>query len=57
MYARIPRSIRTILDKRFRDFIRVHYSHTHPSDGLPGGDEYRQGWHQQILESFIRKAG
>ena len=57
MYARIPRSIRMILDKRFRDFIRVHYAHTHPSDGLPGGDEYRQGWHQQILESFIRKAG
>jgi hypothetical protein len=57
MYARIPQPIRTILDKRFRDFIRVHYAHTHSSDGLPGADEYRQGWHQQILESFIRKAG
>ena len=57
MYTRIPQPIRTILDKRFRDFIRVHYAHTHPSDGLPGGDEYRQGWHQQILESFLRKAG
>jgi len=57
MYDRIPRPIRAIVDKRFRDFIRVHYAHTHPSGGLPGGDEYRQNWQQHILESFIRKAG
>jgi hypothetical protein len=57
MYDRIPRPIRTIIDKRFRDFIRVHYAHTHPSDGLPGGDEYGQGWQQHVLESFVRKAG
>jgi hypothetical protein len=56
MYDRIPRPVRDIIDKRFRDFIRVHYAHTHPSDGLPGGDEYGQGWQQQILASFMRKA-
>jgi len=57
MYERIPRPVRDIIDKRFRDFIRVHYAHSHPSGGLPGGDEYGQGWQQHILESFMRKAG
>jgi len=57
MYGRIPQPIRAIIDKRFRDFIRVHYAHTRPSEGLPGGDEYGQVWQQHVLESFMRKAG
>lgn len=57
MYARIPRSIRDKIDKRFRDFIRVHYAHSAPSGPLPAEDEYTQGWQQRILETFRRQAG
>ena len=57
MYARIPQPIRSVLDKRFRDFIRVHYAHTRASGGLPGGDEYQQRWQQDILDTLVRKAG
>jgi Histidine kinase-, DNA gyrase B-, and HSP90-like ATPase len=57
MYDRIPGPIRTIIDKRFRDFIRVHYAHSHRSERLPGGDEYGQRWQQRVLASLMRKAG
>jgi hypothetical protein len=57
MHERIPRPIRRIIDKRFRDFIRVHYAHTDRSGRLPGGDEYGQRWQRHVLESLMRRAG
>lgn len=57
MHERIPRPIRTVIDKRFRDFIRVHYAHTDRSGRLPGGDEYAQRWQRHVLESLMRRAG
>jgi hypothetical protein len=57
MHARLPQAIRAVLEKRFRDFIRIHYTHTRPSQGGPGEEEYRQRWQRPILESLSRKAG
>jgi hypothetical protein len=52
----LPAPIKAVIEKRFRDFIRIHYRHTRPADGIPGGDEYGQRWQRTIMESFRRRA-
>ncbi len=47
--------LQRIVEKRFRDFIRIHFAHTLRSEGIPEADGYNEPWQRRILESFNRK--
>ena len=42
VYQRLREPIRKIVDKRFRDFIRIHFAHTLRSEGIPEADGGRE---------------
>ncbi len=52
IYQRLCEPIRTIVDRRFRDFVRIHFAHTHRTEGIPEADGYSQIWQQRIVDSF-----
>jgi hypothetical protein len=54
VHQRLHPSIRGIVEKRFRDFIRIHFAHTNRVEGIPEADGYGQCWQQQIVNSFRR---
>ena len=54
VHQRLCEPIRKIVDKRFRDFIRIHFAHTLRSEGIPEADGYSQTWQQRIVDSFRR---
>ena len=47
--------LRKIVDKRFRDFVRVHFAHTRSAAGVPDADGYNERWQRRILDSFAAK--
>lgn len=42
-------------DKRFRDFVRVHFPHARSSVSIAEADGYNEQWQQRILASFAPK--
>jgi hypothetical protein len=52
VHQRLNRSIRGVVEKRFRDFIRIHFAHTNRAEGIPEADGYSQRWQQQIVNRF-----
>lgn len=52
IYQRLCEPIRKIVEKRFRDFVRIHFAHTLRTEGIPEADGYGQNWQQRILDSF-----
>ena len=51
-HQRLNPSIRSIVEKRFRDFIRIHFAHTNRAEGIPEADGYSRRWQQQIVNTF-----
>lgn len=47
--------LRKVVDKRFRDFVRVHFAHTRSAAGVPEADGYNERWQRRILYSFTAK--
>ncbi len=56
IYTRLPPAIRQKIEKRFRDFVRIHFAHAMKSAGRPAADGYNEAWQQAILDGF-RKRG
>jgi hypothetical protein len=52
VHQQLNPSIRRIVEKRFRDFIRIHFAHTNRAEGIPEADGYGQRWQQQIVNAF-----
>ncbi len=48
-------ALRKVVDKRFRDFVRVHFPHTRSTGRIPEADGYNERWQQRILASFSPK--
>ena len=48
-------SLRKVVDKRFKDFVRIHFPHVHSTGSIPEADGYNQQWQQRILASFTPK--
>ena len=48
--------LRKVVDKRFRDFVRVHFAHTRSAAGVPEADGYNERWQRRILDSFAAKS-
>lgn len=56
IHQRLCEPIRKIVEKRFRDFVRIHFAHTFRTDGIPEADGYGQNWQQRIVDSFYKKS-
>jgi len=52
IYTRLCDPLRKVVEKRFRDFLRIHFAHTLRAEGMPEADGYSQGWQQRIVDSF-----
>lgn len=53
--AGIRSAARTLVEKRFRDFIRTHFAHTLRAGNLRDAAGCGETWQQDILASFGRK--
>jgi hypothetical protein len=45
-------SLQNVVNKRFKDFVRVHFPHTRSAGGIAEADGYSERWQQRILASF-----
>jgi hypothetical protein len=44
--------LRKVVDKRFRDFVRIHFPHARSVGRILEADGYNQQWQQRILAAF-----
>jgi hypothetical protein len=52
IFAQLGDPIRCIVEKRFRNFVRIHFAHTLRSNGIPEADGHTHQWQQSIIASF-----
>jgi hypothetical protein len=52
MHNHLAEPIRRVVEKRFRDFVRINFSHTQKKNGIAEADDYSESWQQQVLKSF-----
>jgi hypothetical protein len=52
MYKHLSEPIRRVVEKRFRDFVRINFSHTLKKNGIAEADDYSESWQQQVLKSL-----
>jgi hypothetical protein len=55
MHRQLGEPVRRIVDKRFRDFIRIHFAHALKTRGAPAADGYNEGWQREIIDAFSEK--
>jgi hypothetical protein len=55
MYDRLSEPIRRVVEKRFRDFVRINFAHTTRKSGIAEADGYSEAWQQKVLENFVKK--
>lgn len=55
MHRLLDPSVRAVVEKRFRDFIRIHFAHTIRTGNLRDTAGYCETWQQDVLASFGRK--
>ena len=54
MHGRLCEPVRTVVEKRFRGFVRIHFAHALRTAGIPEAEGYGERWQQEILASFVR---
>ena len=54
MYNQLSEPIRSRVEKRFRDFVRINFAHTLKKNGIAEADGYGEAWQQQVLKSFTK---
>ena len=52
MYNQLSEPIRRVIEKRFRDFVRINFAHSMKKNGIAEADGYSEAWQQQILKYF-----
>ena len=52
MYKHLSEPIRRVVEKRFRDFVRINFAHTPKKNDIAEADDYSESWQQQVLKSF-----
>ncbi len=52
IHKRLCQPVRRVVEKRFRDFLRIHFAHTFRTEGIPEADGYSSNWQRQIVDSF-----
>ena len=56
MFNKLPEPIRRLVEKRFRDFVRINFAHTLKKNGIAEADGYGEGWQQRILKTFHKNS-
>jgi hypothetical protein len=54
MYDQLPEPIRRLVEKRFRDFVRINFAHTLKKNGIAEADGFSEAWQHQVLKSFVK---
>ncbi len=54
MYNHLSEPIRRVVEKRFRDFVRINFSRTLIKNGIAEAEGYSESWQQQVLKSFAK---
>ena len=49
MFDRLAEPIRRVVEKRFRDFVRINFAHTYKKSGIAEADGYSEAWQQKVL--------
>jgi hypothetical protein len=52
VYDGLSESLHSVVNKRFKDFVRVHFPHTRSAGGVAEADGYSERWQQRILDAF-----
>jgi len=52
MYQRLYPKIQQVVEKKFRDFVRINFSHTRDMAHVPEADGYSEEWQQNVIRSF-----
>jgi hypothetical protein len=55
VYYHLCGPLQQLVEKRFRNFVRIHFAHTRAAVGVPGADGYGEKWQRRILASFAPK--
>ena len=55
MYNQLSEPVRRVVEKRFRDFVRINFSHTMRKSGIADAEGYSEAWQQQVLKMFVKK--
>jgi hypothetical protein len=55
MYHQLSEPVRRVVEKRFRDFVRINFSHTMRKSGIADAEGYSEAWQQQVLKMFVKK--
>ena len=55
MYNQLPEPVRRVVEKRFRDFVRINFFHTMRKSGIADADGYSEAWQHQVLKTFVKK--
>jgi hypothetical protein len=54
MYNQLSEPIRRLVEKRFRDFVRINFAHTLKKNGIAEADGYSEAWQRQVLKYFAK---
>jgi hypothetical protein len=54
MYDQLCEPLRKVVEKRFRDFVRISFSQKLRASGAVEADGYNEGWQRRVLGSFIK---
>ena len=54
MYKKLCVPVRNVVEKKFRDFVRINFAHTLKSSKIADADGYSEKWQQQVLDSFVK---
>jgi hypothetical protein len=54
MYNHLPEPIRRVVEKRFRDFVRINFAYALRKNGIAEADGYSKAWQQQVLKYFVK---
>ena len=55
VHDRLCSALQRIVEKKFRNFVRIHFAHTRSAAGVPDADGYGEKWQRRILASFAPK--
>ena len=54
MYDQLCEPLRRMVEKRFRDFVRISFAQRQRANGTVEADGYNEAWQRKVLESFAK---
>ena len=54
MYNQLSEPLRKVVEKRFRDFVRINFAHTQKKNRISDADGYSEAWQRRVLNNFTK---